>query len=230
MEENLPADHDEIKVDDYIPALRYNFLTRAYDFILKASMKEDLFKRALVRQANVGVSHAVLDIGAGTGTLTMLIKTMNLEARVRGIDADSKILEIARKKAGSASIDVIFETGLSYKLPYSDESFDRVFSSLLFHHLTKDNKIRTLREVFRVLRPNGELHVADWGKASNSLIRAMFYMVQILDGFETTADNVNGLLPSMMAEAGFEVKETSNYDTLFGTIRLLSGKKSVNRK
>jgi len=125
---------------------------------------------------------------------------------------------------------VIFETDLSYKLPYSDESFDRVFSTLLFHHLTKDNKIRTLHEVFLVLRSKGEVHVADWGKASNPLMRAMFYMVQILDGFETTSDNVNGLLPGMMAEAGFEVKETSNYDILFGTIRLLSGKKSVSIK
>lgn len=58
----------------------------------------------------------------------------------------------------------------------------------------------------------------------------MFYIVQILDGFETTSDNMNGLLPSMMVEVGFGVLETSSYDTIFGTIRLLLGKKSMSVK
>jgi len=51
-----------------------------------------------------------------------------------------------------------------FELPYPDNSFDRVVSSLVFHHLTRENKIHSLKEVFRVLKPQGELHVLDFGK------------------------------------------------------------------
>jgi len=54
-----------------------------------------------------------------------------------------------------------------------------------------------------VLKPGGELHVADWRKAQTMMQRLLFLSVQLLDGFETTADNVRGLLPEIIAEAGF---------------------------
>jgi ubiquinone/menaquinone biosynthesis C-methylase UbiE len=101
---------------------------------------------------------------------------------------------------------------MAFELPYPDASFDRVISSLLFHHLTRENKERTLREVFRVLRPGEELHVADWGKAQNWPMRVAFLLVQMLDGFETTADNVNGLLPELFAWPGLW-KSKSQLDT-----------------
>ena len=47
----------------------------------------------------------------------------------------------------------------------------------------------------RVLHPAGELHVADWGRAGGLVSRAAFLAVQLLDGFDTTSDNVAGMLP-----------------------------------
>jgi SAM-dependent methyltransferase len=115
---------------------------------------------------------------------------------------------------------------MAFELPYSDDSFDRVLSSLLFHHLTRENKIRTLTEVFRVLRPSGELHVADWGKAQNAFMRIAFLLVQALDGFNTTADNVSGILPDLFRSAGFEeVQQSTRYSTIFGTLSLYRARK-----
>ena len=111
-------------------------------------------------------------------------------------------------------------------MPYEDESFDRVVSSLFFHHLTRENKLKTLREVKRILKSNGELNIADWGLPANSMMKGSSYLIQLLDGSETTADSFNGLLPKLMTNAGFEtIEETNLFNSLFGTIRLHKSRK-----
>ncbi len=210
----------------YIPALRFDWLTNFYDPLIRWFLRESTFKRRLIQLAQIENGHRVLDIGCGTGTLTLMTKRAFPKADVLAIDGDAHILDIARRKAQQENLVVTFERGMSFNLPYPDGSFDRVVSSLLFHHLTRENKERTLREIFRVLRPGGELHVADWGKPHNTLMRAAFYLVQLLDGFTTTQDNVNGLLPAMLVESGFrDVTETSRFSTVFGTLSIYSGRK-----
>lgn len=72
-----------------------------------------------------------------------------------------------------------------------------------------------------MLKENGELHVADWGKPSNFLTAIASYSIKTLDGFETTGDNFNGLLPGLIEGSGFgREEETRSFDTAFGTIRL----------
>ncbi|WP_149029983.1 class I SAM-dependent methyltransferase, partial [Effusibacillus lacus] len=78
-----------------------------------------------------------------------------------------------------------------------------VLSSLFFHHLTRENKSRTLAEVHRVLKPGGEIHIADWGRPRSALMRTAFFLVQMLDGFATTKDNADGLIPQLLLESGF---------------------------
>lgn len=211
---------------NYIPALRYEWLTGFYDTVMEGMMRETEFKQALVRQAQVVKGQRVLDLGCGTATLTLLVKQAHPEAEVTGLDGDPKALGIARDKVARSGLTITLDEGMAFNLPYPDNSFDRVFSGLLFHHLTRTDKERTLKEVYRVLRPGGELHVADWGKAGNALMRLAFYLVQLLDGFKTTTDNVNGLLPEFFNKAGLqEVRETARYATMFGTMALYRARK-----
>jgi ubiquinone/menaquinone biosynthesis C-methylase UbiE len=184
-------------------------------------MRESTFKRRLVEQARIEPGHRVLDLGCGTATLTILTKMTHPKAEVTGLDGDPKILRIAQAKVAKARVDVALVHAMAFQLPYPSDFFDRVLSGLLFHHLTRENKNRTLKEVFRVLRPGGELHAADWGKPETALMRLAFLFVQFLDGFETTADNVSGLLPEIIGKAGFEdVQETTRYMTMFGTLSI----------
>jgi len=212
--------------DEYIPALKYRLLTSLYDPLLCWVLRESKFKRCLVEQAGIESGHRVLDLGCGTGTLALMIKRTQQEAEVVGLDGDPKVLEIAKAKVARSGQEITMDYGMAYELPYPDDSFDRVLSSLLFHHLSRENKVNTLTEVFRVLRPGGQLHVADWGAPSNISMRIAFLSVQMLDGFKTTADNVKGLLPEMFSSAGFEeAQESAQYMTISGTLSLYRARK-----
>ncbi|HWR72505.1 MAG TPA: methyltransferase domain-containing protein [Nitrospirota bacterium] len=208
----------------YIPALTFDWLTSLYDPLTRWIMPEKTFKRCLVEQARIKKGHRVLDLGCGTATLTILIKKAQSGAEVIGIDGDRRILEIAGSKVKSSGLDISLHEGMAFDLPCRDEYFDRVFSSLVFHHLTRDDKSRTLREIHRVLRPGGELHVADFGKPQNVL---MYVISLIIRHFEEVSDNVQGLLPEMFRKAGFEqVEATAHYMTIFGTLSLYRARKT----
>jgi ubiquinone/menaquinone biosynthesis C-methylase UbiE len=215
-----------MKQDSYIPALSHDWLTPLYDRLIGWTMPEATFKRHLIKQADIKSGHRVLDVGCGTATLTLLIKKTHPDADVVGVDGDAKILKIAKEKAAQANLDITLDEAMGFDLPYPTGSFDRVVSSLMFHHLTRTNKIATLREINRVLRAGGELHIADFGKAHNLLMRAASFPWQVFDGFKTTADHVKGLLPKLIVEAGFvQVHESARYMTLFGTLSLYSARK-----
>src|SRR5205823_11117127 len=105
--------------------------------------------------------------------------------------------------------DIEFREALADDLPFEDGSFDRVVSSLVFHHLPREVKERSAAEIARVLRPGGELHVADWGPG-DPLMRLAFFTTQLLDGFERTEDNIKGRLPGIFEAAGLhDVRERS---------------------
>ena len=210
----------------YIPALSYRWLTPLYDPVVAWATRERTFKSALLQQANLQPGGRVLDLACGTGTLTIAAQQAQPGAEIRGLDGDAAILARARAKARSAGAGLHFDEAMSDRMPYADASFDVMLSSLFFHHLGRDAKPATLREVHRVLKPGGWLHAAHWGKAANPLMRAAFILVQLLDGFETTDDNVAGRLPAFMVDGGIvEAAETRRFATPLGTIALYRARK-----
>lgn len=206
---------------NYVPALAYHWLTPFYDVVVRTTTRERRFKQALIRQASLAPGQRVLDLASGTGTLAIWIKQREPLLDVTGVDIDPGILARAVRKAKSANVAVNFSRALSYELPYLAAHFDRVVSSLFFHHLSWEDKSRTAQELFRVLKPGGQLHVADWGHQANFVMRGLFLMIQCLDGFETTRDNAAGRLVSLFEGAGFvDVSERRTFSTIFGTLAL----------
>jgi SAM-dependent methyltransferase len=212
--------------DRYIPALRFRALTRFFDPFIRVAMPERRFKQRLVEQAAPEPGQRVLDVGCGTGTLALLVESTQPGVEVIGLDADPEILERARGKAEAAGAGVRFDRGLSTELPYEDGSFDLVLSTLFFHHLTGADKRRTASEIARVLRPRGELHVADYGRPQDPLMRVLFGSVRLVDGLEQTRDNAAGALPRIFEQGGLEgAAETERMRTALGTLALLRARK-----
>lgn len=186
-------------------------------------MREKKFKTYLINQAHVFDGSRVLDVGCGTGTLAIMTKQLHPEAEVVGIDADPKILGIARAKAARAGLSLTLDQGMADQLPYADSSFDRVLSSLFLHHLTTENKRRTLREVFRVLRSGGRFEVVDFGPPRTFYSRLV---ARFTVNNEEVAANLQGLLPEMFREAGFQnVLETKQFMTVAGALSFYGGQK-----
>jgi ubiquinone/menaquinone biosynthesis C-methylase UbiE len=205
----------------YLSALRFPALTRFYDPVIALTTRERLFKERLVKQAALAPGHRVLDIGCGTGTLAIQAKQSQPAAQVVGLDADPEMLEQARRKAEDAGVELELTEGFSNELPYEDASFDRVLSTLFFHHLDPEPKRQTAREIARVLRPGGELHVADFGRPGDPLMAAAFLAIRIGDGFSNTRDNVHGALPEIFDQAGLvDAEETDRLRTFIGTLAL----------
>lgn len=210
---------------NYIPALKYNWLTKFYDGLIENFLRENFFKTALLNQASVPNPKSIIDIGSGTGTLTLMLSNKFPDAIVAGIDGDENIIRIANQKNNGLG-RVYFQQGMSYHLPFDENNADIITSSLMLHHLTDADKVKTLKECLRVLKPKGEMLIADWGKASNPLMRLLFYIVQFLDGFETTTSNTKGMVAEYMKQAGFaSVTVCQKIDTVLGTIDIYKGLK-----
>lgn len=195
-------------------------------------MREETFKRAIIEQADIKSKMNVLDLGCGTGTLTVMLKKERPGARVTGLDGDPKILAIARTKAEQAGVNIQFDHGMAFSLPYPNKSFDRVVSSLVIHHLSSSDKRRTFLEVQRILQPGGSFHIVDFGPPFDVLTKVQAFVMKNL---EEAADNFEGMILPMLRELGFEANITKTMNTIFGPISFylankLSEKSSIHKK
>jgi ubiquinone/menaquinone biosynthesis C-methylase UbiE len=191
--------------------------------VIALTMRESAWRGPLVDDVLAGGPGSVLDLGCGTGTLTLEFERRAAGARLVGIDGDPEILARARAKAGPSS-RIEWEEGMAQELPFEDGAFDRVVSSLLFHHLVPPLKTAALAEARRVLSPGGRMHVADFGRGQDPLMRAIFRVnVRTFDGMENTRDHAAGRLPGLIEQAGFsDVRVGRRLRTAAGTLELIA--------
>ena len=145
----------------FLPAAGRDRFLPLYDVITKL-LGADKARQAFLNQGILLPGERVLDIGCGTGTLVVMLKENYPGVEVVGLDPDPRALDRARRKASKRDVSVQFDQGFADTLPYGDRSFDAVFSSFMFHHLEADVKEGTLREVRRILKPAGRLHLMDF--------------------------------------------------------------------
>mgnify|MGYP001244568362 FL=1 len=218
---------DQNKTTSFIPALGYDFLTAYYDMAIKLTMPEKKFRRILVESINPQDDESILEFGFGTGQNLILVKNQNRNIKLTGLDIDPKVKDIANYKLDKNKHSVQLDLYSGNMFPYPDHHFDKIYSCLVFHQLDADTKTNCLKEIYRVLKPEGELIIADWGKASNLVMRLTFGLVQLLDGFKTTNDNVKGKMLEYISSVGFKnVQITQSINTAIGTFSYFSGRKN----
>lgn len=145
---------------DYLPAAGRDFLLPGYDLLVRLLGAGRVYD-TLIAQADLAAATDVLEIGCGTGNVTARARRAAPAAQLTATDPDPRALARARGKAGNAGVR--FQSAYAQRLPFADGSFDRVLSSMMLHHLDDEVQAAALREVHRVLRPGGRLHVVDVG-------------------------------------------------------------------
>lgn len=191
---------------DYLPAAGHDRFLPAYDLLTWVLGSRPVYDQ-LIAQAALFDGARVLEVGAGTGNVTLRAIRAVSGADVTALDPDPRALERARRKAAGRP-GVRFEEGYAQQLPYAEGTFDRVLSSLMLHHLDRDVKAAALAEAFRVLKPGGEMHVVD-------IVRAHGHV-------HTTA----GEVPELMRASGFDTSVTGTRRLgFFGPVQYCRGVK-----
>ena len=179
-------------------------------------MGADQARRGLLDQAQIRPGHRILDIGCGTGSLLIQLKRCYPGTDVVGLDPDPKALARASRKAARAAVSIQFDQGFGDELPYPEASFDRVFSSLMFHHVPTDEKGKTARAIRRVLKPSGEFHMLDFEGPENG---AHGLLSRLLHSSQRMKDNSENRVLHFMTEAAFaEPKKVGHREMFFGHI------------
>lgn len=210
---------------DFTPAVP---VLAAYDPIIALLTRERRWRAAMVRQVAPAPREVIVDAGCGTGSLLALLGQAEPRAKLIGLDPDARILAIATEKLGQGGVRADLRQG--YLRDVADlcagAPVDKVVSSLVFHQVPMAEKRAGLAAIHAALTPGGQLHIADYGLQRTVAMRTLFRMVQMVDGFEDTQPNADGVLPSLMAAAGFvEIEETRVIPTVTGSISLYRGRK-----
>lgn len=216
----------------YTPALGRHELTADYDRVIAVMTRERRWRGALLGVVDPQPGQIILDVGCGTGTFALQLKEACPDARVIGLDPDPKVLDLARGKAEAAGLHVDWRVGFGDELDKLPEhgSIATAVSSLVLHQCPLATKRAILAATAQALRPGGRIAIADYGRQRTLLMRLLFRQVQMLDGFENTQPNADGVLPDLMSEAGFtDLAERRVIPTPTGSISLLVGRKSNDR-
>ncbi|GEC16302.1 hypothetical protein NWI01_21940 [Nitrobacter winogradskyi] len=194
--------------------------TADYDREIRHWTREMRWRRAMIDALAPRAGETIVDVGCGTGSFAVMLKAAEPGVEVVGIDPDEEALAIARAKAVAAGLAIGWERGFARDL--GARSADAVVSSLMFHQVPMAEKQAGLAAVHAALRPGGRLVIADYGR-QRGLMRLLFRLtIQRLDGVTDTQPNADGVLPGLVAAAGFRnVREAARIHTITGTIALI---------
>ena len=200
----------------YLPAAGHDWLLPLYDSFVKL-LGGEAARKTLLDQATMQPSFRLLDIGCGTGTLAILIKRLHPGVDVVGLDPDPKALARAKRKAERVGISIRLDQGFADELPYENASFDRVFSTLMFHHVPVDKKEKALSEVRRVLTPGGHFHMLDF---AGSEATSYGPLARLFHSSNHLKDNSEQRILGLMNRVGFvSCEKVMEGAMLFGSLR-----------
>lgn len=211
--EGVTKHHPTERPHDYLPAAGRDAFLPFYD-LLTAALGAASVHRTLIAQADLAEGQKVLEIGCGTGNLTVRVKRTHPGVDLVGSDPDPLALARAERKARTLK-GIRFERGYAQRLPYPDGSFDRVLSTLMLHHLDHETKAAAAAEVLRVLRPGGTFYVAD---IAGQMSGVHGFLGRRWEKSGHLADNHGDGIPRLLNAAGFECAEVASHRLVMGRI------------
>jgi cyclopropane fatty-acyl-phospholipid synthase-like methyltransferase len=182
-------------------------------------------RRAVVDALELGPGMRVLELGSGPGRLAVEIRKTHPEIRLEAVDIDRTMVVRGRRNAARAGVDIEFRQGdmtCPELLGEGRGRYDRVVSTMVFHHLAPKEKAAALRVCRAALGPCGSFVLVDFGIPADSLQWALFSFIQRpLDGFTNTTPHRDGRFQLAVHEVFPHARSKAVWRTAAGTLEML---------
>jgi ubiquinone/menaquinone biosynthesis C-methylase UbiE len=215
-------------VEDRLMKSQMEKMVPTYDSFMKRITigREHTMREATVNLAGVKPGDSVLEIGCGTGTLTIAARRQaGSSGKVYGIDVIPGMIEASQNKAAQANLDVTFKVGSINDIPFSENQFDIVLCSFMIFHMSEGVRRTGFSEIYRVLKPNGRLLIVDSALPAQPIPRAIAKM--LMGG--TPQHNLQELIPLLNASGFSEVEYAPVEFSILG-LSILAFLRGIARK
>ncbi len=178
---NLADPHQQADKAGRVRAM-FSAIAPSYDLNnrLHSFGRDQAWRKAAVRYAQLQPGDRVLDVACGTGDLSLaFLRALGPSGQVVGLDYTAEMLDVARRKR-PADDRLSWTQGDAMALPFDDDAFDVVSIAFGIRNVAKPDD--ALAEFRRVLRPAGRLVVLEFSEPGNPLVRRVdrFYRGQVM--------------------------------------------------
>lgn len=195
-----------------------------YDTIAKLAAipvgGEKKFRQLALKNLDIHPDSRILDLCCGAGQTTKFL--VNYSQQVTGLDISTVSLEKAKKNVPEAE----FIEGFAQKMPFTDNSFDFVHTSVALHEMTTTELEKIFKEVYRVLKPKGIFTFIDLHQPQNIFFIPGLSLFMWLFETETAWQLLKTNLPDKLTNAGFRLLDTQLYAG--GSLQVIQSRKFIN--
>jgi ubiquinone/menaquinone biosynthesis C-methylase UbiE len=154
--------------------------SRFYDLVSRRLVRR-MYRRFAADIAAIAPANAeVLDVGTGPGVLLVELATARADLTLTGVDLSTDMVASARRNLAPFGARASASVGNAADLPFPDDSFDLVVSSLSLHHW--DDPESAAPELARVLRPGGHVYIYDFPFAPFARLTDAAHSRSVLNG------------------------------------------------
>lgn len=195
-----------------------------YDTIAKLAAipvgGEKKFRQLALKNLNIHPDSKILDLCCGAGQTTKFL--VNYSQQVTGLDISTVSLEKARKNVPQAE----FTEGFAQKMPFPDNFFDFVHTSVALHEMTTVELEEIFREIYRVLKPKGIFTFIDLHQPQNILFIPGLSLFMWLFETETAWQLLKTNLADKLTNDGFTILDNQLYAG--GSLQVIQARKFIN--
>jgi ubiquinone/menaquinone biosynthesis C-methylase UbiE len=156
--------------------------------------REQILRQKTIELAQIEPGESVLEVGCGTGSLTLAAKQkIGKTGKAVGIDVIPGMVEYSQKKAEQAQEEISFQLGSINQIPFGDNTFDVVMGSFMIFHMSDKTRKEGIKEIWRVLKPQGRLLFVDLAIPEQPLQKAIAKAIIFRGGLE---HNLTELIPT----------------------------------
>lgn len=202
-----------------IQPLGPSWFTGAYDPLTARWPAGNKMRTTVIDALRLASDERLLELGCGSGRLAIQIKRRWPRVAITAVDGNRDIMKVARHRAQQAGVDINFVLGDFTTCPL-EGTFDRVYSTLVLHHLNLEAKKEVFARIRGVLADNGRFVVADFSGHHGSGQAVLTKLSTLSDPLGGKQPHRDGSFEAAMREAFTSVRSLARIPSIFGAIEV----------